>query len=274
MKCRYYILLVCVILGLAGNLPAQNTNLINEVDSLIGRLNNKLEAGKHREKEYADELKTFDDLIAKYSDDKTGGLWAILNLKYKLDSTLFYDFINTAATLELIKTNFPSANTDGEIDKAIASMQPEIEKQKIRNQFPEGSKFPDFDVKDIYGKPLSIASRKAKVVLIDFWATWCGPCRQEIPNILDVYKKYHDQGFDVIGVSLDDDRAALDKFLIAAGMPWPEFFDGKANDNKLAVKYGIGPIPANYLLNSDGKIIDMDMRGPELEAAVAKALKQ
>jgi len=274
MKCRYYILLICVILGFAGNLTAQNTNLINDLNQLIGRINTKIETGKHREKEFTDELKGFDDLFVKYGSDKAGGPRVVLAMKYQLYLQVFYDQLNAANTLRLLKANFPEANTGGVIDKTIEEMQPGIEKQKTRNQWVEGARFPDFNEKDINGKPLSIASRKAKVVLIDFWATWCGPCRQEIPNELEVYKKYHDRGFDIIGVSLDEDRAELDKLLLAAGMNWPEFFDGQATENKLAVKYGIGPIPANYLLDGSGKIIDSNLRGDELEAAVAKALKQ
>jgi thiol-disulfide isomerase/thioredoxin len=107
---------------------------------------------------------------------------------------------------------------------------------------------------------------------VDFWATWCGPCRTELPNVIATYKKYHDQGFEIIGVSLDQDQAKLTGFTKSMNMTWPQFFDGQGWQNKLAVKYGIESIPATYLLDGNGKIIGRDLRGDELTQAVAKAL--
>ena len=110
-------------------------------------------------------------------------------------------------------------------------------------------------------------------MLIEFWATWCPPCRAEIPNVVATYKKYHDQGFEIIGISLDEDRANFTEFIRAMGMTWPQFFDGQGWQNKLAVKYGVERTPATYLLDRNGKIIGKNLRGEALTAAVATALK-
>jgi len=107
---------------------------------------------------------------------------------------------------------------------------------------------------------------------VDFWATWCGPCRVELPNVLKAYNQYHAKGFEIIGVSLDENQAALKRFVQENGFAWPQYFDGKRFDNKLAMKYGVGSIPSSYLLDGDGKIIGVNLRGAELAAAVAKAL--
>lgn len=139
---------------------------------------------------------------------------------------------------------------------------------------PIGSPFPDFSEKDIDGKDLSVGKYKGKIVLVDFWATWCGPCVAELPNVLQTYEKYHSKGFEVIGISLDSDKGKLTSFVKAKNMPWPQAFDGGGWKNKLAQQYNVRSIPATYLIGKDGKIIAANLRGPALEQAVAKALGQ
>ena len=112
------------------------------------------------------------------------------------------------------------------------------------------------------------------MVLVDFWATWCGPCVDELPNVLAAYKKYHGQGFEIVGISLDEDQAKLTSFLKEQGMTWAQFFDGKGWENKLAVKYGVESIPATFLLDGEGTIIAKNLRGPALDAELARRLAQ
>ena len=124
----------------------------------------------------------------------------------------------------------------------------------------EGTKFPDFEVKDLADKPLSIANYKGKVVLLDFWATWCPPCRAELPNVIKTYEAHHKDGFEIIGISLDQDREKLTAFIKEKNMTWPQYFDGKGSQNKLAVKYGVLGIPATYLLDGQGNIIGKELK--------------
>jgi thiol-disulfide isomerase/thioredoxin len=133
-----------------------------------------------------------------------------------------------------------------------------------------------FAVKDLAGKDLSLESYKGKVVLLDFWATWCGPCIAELPNVIAAYKKYNPKGFEIIGISLDkEDKAVLDKFLAAhPDMKWPQFYDGKFWQNELGQLYGVQSIPATYLIDQNGKIYRMGLRGKALEKAVEKLLSK
>ena len=136
-----------------------------------------------------------------------------------------------------------------------------------------GYTVPDFQVTDLDGKPLSVASYKGKVVMIDFWATWCGPCIQELPNLMKAYEKYHGKGFEIIGISLDNEKEKLTTFIKEKNMTWPQYFDGKGWQSDLAAKYGVNSIPATYLLDKEGKIIAKGLRGDALEKALEPILK-
>ncbi len=135
-----------------------------------------------------------------------------------------------------------------------------------------GSPFGDFTLTDTAGVVHKLADYKGKVLMIDFWATWCGPCVGELPNVKKIYDTYHSQGFEILGVSLDQSREKLDAFLQQKGITWPQYFDGKGWQNDFSSKYMIQSIPATFLIGRDGVLIDKGLRGEELEAAVKTAL--
>jgi thiol-disulfide isomerase/thioredoxin len=135
-----------------------------------------------------------------------------------------------------------------------------------------GQKFPGFAEQDLAGNPLSVSAYRGKVTMVDFWATWCGPCRGELPNVIATYQKYHNLGFEIIGVSLDQNRDTLTGFINASGMAWPQYFDGQGWQNKLAQQYQVRSIPMDYLLDRHGIIIGKELRGSALGAAVESAL--
>ena len=130
----------------------------------------------------------------------------------------------------------------------------------------------DLKYTSVDGKSIDLAKMHGKVVLVDFWATWCPPCRGEVPNVVAAYKKYHDQGFDILGVSLDQDKEALLSFTKDNGMVWPQYFDGNGWDNAVSKSFGIDSIPAMWLVGKDGKLITKDAR-EDLAGQVEKALK-
>jgi thiol-disulfide isomerase/thioredoxin len=123
------------------------------------------------------------------------------------------------------------------------------------------------------GREIDLAAMEGKVVLVDFWATWCGPCIAEMPNLLAAYEKFHDKGFEILGISLDQDGDALAEYVKENGLKWPQYFDGKGWENEFSTQFGITSIPATYLIGKEGKVVAMDLRGAALEAAIAKELE-
>jgi thiol-disulfide isomerase/thioredoxin len=122
------------------------------------------------------------------------------------------------------------------------------------------------------GTPFDQRTLAGKVVLVDFWATWCGPCVAEMPNIRAQYEKYHDRGLEVVGISLDDDRAAVAAFVAENGIPWPVICgtgEESGWDHPLVVRYGIGGIPALFLIGRDGNVIDVNVSGESLADRLA-----
>jgi thiol-disulfide isomerase/thioredoxin len=126
------------------------------------------------------------------------------------------------------------------------------------------------------GGRFDLADHRGKVVLVDFWATWCGPCLAELPNVRAVYDEFHDQGLDAVSISLDVDRAALTHFLQSHPEPWPQVFfdpeDRAAQENHPARRYDVNAIPCLMVVDREGKLIVRDVRGAELRRAVAGAL--
>jgi len=123
------------------------------------------------------------------------------------------------------------------------------------------------------GSEVSLAKLRGKVVLIDFWATWCGPCMGEVPHVVAAYKKYHDQGFEIIGISLDKDEETMVKVTREKEMTWPQYFDGKGWQNAMAARFNIRAIPTMWLINKGGILAVPNARA-DLEGEIAKLLAE
>ena len=137
-----------------------------------------------------------------------------------------------------------------------------------------GKPAPDFSTTDITGNPISLKDYQGKVVLLDFWSTTCGPCIAEMPNVKKVYDAYRDLGFDVIGVSLDDDEAKVKEYLNVCDLPWRQICTGEGWETPIRKRYQVKGIPSPWLIDREGKLISYKARGTTLKQLVAEAVKE
>jgi thiol-disulfide isomerase/thioredoxin len=204
-----------------------------------------------------------------------------------------YEIIEQAARiLEMLEKYDEASQVYAGMKKAFgASDDPELAAQvehragKAATRLGWLGKEVKLDGTRLDGQPFNLDELKGKVVLVDFWATWCGPCIQELPNVLENYKKYHDRGFEVVGVSLDTDKDALSRFVggendTKEALQWVTLFSSAAGDSAAAdpfasplpEKFGVDGIPATFLVDKAGKLVSIGVRGERLGEKLAELL--
>jgi len=144
-----------------------------------------------------------------------------------------------------------------------------FQKTRELNKAPLDLKFKALD-----GTDVDLARLRGKVVLVDFWATWCGPCRMEMPNVVATYNQLHKDGFEIVGISLDQSRDRLIGYAKQAGISWPQYFDGKGWQNDISSRYGVNSIPSAWLVDKKGFVRATDARGGDLTDQVKALLAE
>lgn len=169
------------------------------------------------------------------------------------------------ALLQQIPANFQN-------DETIVKIKELTDKQK---KTAVGTKFVDFEMQTPDGKSVKLSDYvgKGKVVLVDFWASWCGPCRREMPNLVEAYAKFKGKNFEIVGVSLDQDGAAWKEAINKLNMTWPQMSDLKFWQSEGAQLYAVNSIPHTVLIDGDGTIIARGLHGEELQTKIAEAVK-
>mgnify|MGYP001026888398 CR=1 FL=1 len=215
--------------------------------------------------ELEEEYKTFE--IDYVKSHPNGLISALLLDKAIATKALPSDEIETLynALSEEIKGTRPGKRVMENLDK-MRTMEDAEKNTAV------GSKAPDFSGPNPEGEVIALNDVMGKATLIDFWAAWCRPCRAENPNIVAVYNKYHDKGFNVLGVSLDRTADAWKKAISDDGLAWNHISNVAYFDDEIARLYNVNAIPAAFLLDENGVIVAKNLRGPELEREVAKLL--
>lgn len=193
--------------------------------------------------------------------------------------------ISNPAGVHLFKAALSSLENE-DIESILAIAEPEflrdpsvkmvVDQLEMSKKIGVGSRFADLSMFTPEGTPISLSEYlgKGTYVLIDFWASWCGPCIRELPNVLSCYKKYHNKGFDIIGVSLDEDSKAWKAAIRKFNLPWPQMSDLAGWQSKAVTTYSFSGIPHTVLVDPQGLIIAKDLRGTALEEKLAELISK
>ena len=264
------------------NTPANSslTSLIMTLDSIHTRLISEDQARKDYQQQQNDSLaftadnnfkisnEWYNNFLVRYIDTAASPVNALFALSYAQEVNM--DTVKNL--LANLTKKFPKNSSVAEVSKQFDQYATSQNSQSQNSGITIGQEAPDFTLPDVDGKPVSLNSFRGKYVLVDFWASWCGPCRQENPNIVATYNQFKDKNFTILGVSLDQDKKAWLKAINDDGLVWKQISDLKFWNSEAATLYQVQAIPFNVLIDRNGKVIAKELRGPDLRNKLAEVL--
>jgi peroxiredoxin len=248
------------------------------LESFIGRYPDSREAGQARlilaqigiqlgkDEEALGYMEDF--LSSKYADENP-------DVKIQVEYMIGLSYINLERFDEAQKVLGSIAGSAENINpKLRRSAKMQLGRIESLKKLKIGMPAIEFEAEKFGGGRIKLKDFKGKVVLLDFWATWCAPCRQEMPNVKKIYEDFHRKGFEIIGISLDREKYKLEEYIKSNKISWPQIFDGNAWDSKIGRLYAVASIPNTFLLDREGKIRYKNLRGEELRKAVAELVNE
>lgn len=255
------------------NLDSMHTILIGEndnIETLKKQQNDSLLIPAISNFNTADNL--YKKFLYQYIDTTASPITAIFALGYSME--LGVDSVKQL--VDHLQKKFPKESSIADVaqqfNQYVAS-QNRQQQQETTSPIAVGKMAPDFSLPDVDGKPFKLSSLRGKYVLVDFWASWCSPCREENPNVVAAYKQFKNKNFTVLGVSLDKNKSDWVKAIKDDGLEWKQISDLKYWNNEAATIYGVEAIPFNVLIDPQGKILATSLRGADLFNKLTEVLK-
>ena len=265
------------------NIEGSKTHaLYNDYLSLLKPIEEKQEQLSQEYYSYADNPSMSEEELQKIVDELSATYDQLNSDKDSITSNFIQNNANSIVAAYLVYRNTSTLCNSTEIEQYLQWLAPEMNnkfvtfvKERIERvkQTETGATLPNFELPDPEGKIISLESLRGKYVLVDFWASWCGPCVREIPNLKKAYSKYHDKGFEIISISLDNDNDAWVNGIEKHELNWLNVSDLKAFNSPVAKQFAVSYVPHTFLLDPNGVIIAVDLREEALENKLAEVIQ-